>query len=267
MCKISAIVINIIILICYRLRINRFAWPKILKISYKRHNFYIKIRPGEFEQFESTIGFKLANHRSAKKLWKVCVEHHTFFRYVNQHSHSQIFVIYTSNNITDLWLLSRRPSLACSLALAPNSATPAGHITRLRRLWSSVQPRSLTEVWAVVAWRLAAWMVSRASRQFPWPPRVTSVLPGAGLGVNTRHGVVNEDPSKRHTMSHPPEHIPEIDSIDEKPLKDKENKDKKIKDEKQKVMIFIFIISSLSSTTLLIFFFFLASTVEKYAYN
>ncbi|KAJ4428152.1 hypothetical protein ANN_24167 [Periplaneta americana] len=63
-----------------RLRINRFAWPKILKISYKRHNFYIKIRPGEFEQYESTIGFKLANHRAAKKLWKVSVEHHTFFR-------------------------------------------------------------------------------------------------------------------------------------------------------------------------------------------
>ncbi|XP_077411634.1 band 4.1-like protein 3 isoform X3 [Vanacampus margaritifer] len=65
-----------------RLRINRFAWPKILKISYKRTNFYIKIRPGEFEQFESTIGFKLPNHRAAKRLWKVCVEHHTFFRLV-----------------------------------------------------------------------------------------------------------------------------------------------------------------------------------------
>lgn len=69
-------------LLVYRekLRINRFAWPKILKISYKRNNFYIKIRPGEFEQFESTIGFKLANHRAAKRLWKTCVEHHTFFR-------------------------------------------------------------------------------------------------------------------------------------------------------------------------------------------
>uniref|UniRef100_A0AAY4DZI7 FERM domain-containing protein n=1 Tax=Denticeps clupeoides TaxID=299321 RepID=A0AAY4DZI7_9TELE len=63
-----------------RLRINRFAWPKILKISYKRSNFYIKIRPGEAEQFESTVGFKLPNHRAAKKVWKVCVEHHTFFR-------------------------------------------------------------------------------------------------------------------------------------------------------------------------------------------
>ncbi|XP_029934697.1 band 4.1-like protein 3a [Myripristis murdjan] len=66
-----------------RLRINRFSWPKILKISYKRNNFYIKIRPGEFDQFESTIGFKLQNHRAAKRLWKVCVEHHSFFRLVS----------------------------------------------------------------------------------------------------------------------------------------------------------------------------------------
>ncbi|XP_038194484.1 band 4.1-like protein 2 isoform X4 [Arvicola amphibius] len=63
-----------------KLRINRFAWPKILKISYKRSNFYIKVRPAEPEQFESTIGFKLPNHRAAKRLWKVCVEHHTFYR-------------------------------------------------------------------------------------------------------------------------------------------------------------------------------------------
>ncbi|KAM6900746.1 band 4.1-like protein 3 [Xenentodon cancila] len=66
-----------------RLRINRFSWPKILKISYKRNNFYIKIRPGEFDQFESIIGFKLLNHRAAKRLWKVCVEHHSFFRLVS----------------------------------------------------------------------------------------------------------------------------------------------------------------------------------------
>ncbi|XP_006834731.1 PREDICTED: band 4.1-like protein 2 isoform X2 [Chrysochloris asiatica] len=66
-----------------RLRINRFAWPKILKISYKRSNFYIKVRPAELEQFESTIGFKLPKHRAAKRLWKVCVEHHTFYRLVS----------------------------------------------------------------------------------------------------------------------------------------------------------------------------------------
>lgn len=43
-----------------RLRINRFAWPKILKISYKRSNFYIKIRPGEvgFSQESLSEGWK-----------------------------------------------------------------------------------------------------------------------------------------------------------------------------------------------------------------
>lgn len=64
-----------------RLRINRFAWPKILKISYKRQYFYIKVRPGEFEQYEPTVVFKLPNRRAAKLCWKTCVEHHTFFRY------------------------------------------------------------------------------------------------------------------------------------------------------------------------------------------
>jgi hypothetical protein len=36
-------------LMVYRdhLRINRFAWPKILKISYKRNYFYLKLRAGE----------------------------------------------------------------------------------------------------------------------------------------------------------------------------------------------------------------------------
>ncbi|KPP70668.1 hypothetical protein Z043_110486 [Scleropages formosus] len=63
-----------------KLRINRFPWPKVLKISYKRSSFFIKIRPSEQEQYESTIGFKLPNYRASKKLWKVCVEHHTFFR-------------------------------------------------------------------------------------------------------------------------------------------------------------------------------------------
>uniref|UniRef100_A0A3B4Z392 FERM domain-containing protein n=1 Tax=Stegastes partitus TaxID=144197 RepID=A0A3B4Z392_9TELE len=71
-----------------RLRINRFSWPKILKISYKRNNFYIKIRPGEVRTHLSTTEEELTfsellNHRAAKRLWKVCVEHHSFFRLVS----------------------------------------------------------------------------------------------------------------------------------------------------------------------------------------
>jgi len=30
-----------------KLRINRFPWPKVLKLSYKRSNFFIKIRASE----------------------------------------------------------------------------------------------------------------------------------------------------------------------------------------------------------------------------
>uniref|UniRef100_A0A3Q2YH50 Protein 4.1 n=1 Tax=Hippocampus comes TaxID=109280 RepID=A0A3Q2YH50_HIPCM len=64
-----------------KLRINRFPWPKVLKVSYKRSSFFIKIRPSEqVEHYESAIGFKLPHYKAAKKLWKVCVEHHTFFR-------------------------------------------------------------------------------------------------------------------------------------------------------------------------------------------
>ncbi|CAF1331484.1 unnamed protein product, partial [Rotaria sordida] len=63
-----------------KLRINRFAWPKILKISYKRKYFFIKLRPSDFDRYESTIGFKLPTYRAAKSLWKIAVEHHAFFR-------------------------------------------------------------------------------------------------------------------------------------------------------------------------------------------
>ncbi|KAA0710688.1 Protein 4.1 [Triplophysa tibetana] len=66
-----------------KLRINRFPWPKVLKVSYKRSSFFIKIRPSDLEHYESAIGFKLPNYTAAKKLWKVCVEHHTFFRLVS----------------------------------------------------------------------------------------------------------------------------------------------------------------------------------------
>ncbi|KAG8324946.1 hypothetical protein J6590_079164 [Homalodisca vitripennis] len=151
----------------FRLRINRFAWPKILKISYKRHNFYVKIRPGEFEQYESTIGFKLANHRAAKKLWKVCVEHHTFFRLAS-----------------------------------PEPATKAGLFPRLgSRFRYSGRTHFETKKTSI----------ERPAPQFERSlsgRRLTSRSMDA-LGVPRAE---YNDASKRHTMSHPPDHIPEMDN-------------------------------------------------------
>ncbi|XP_058482142.1 protein 4.1-like isoform X5 [Solea solea] len=107
-----------------RLRINRFSWPKILKISYKRNNFYVKIRPGEFDQFESTIGFKLFNHRAAKRLWKVCVEHHSFFRLVSPEEPPKKFL-----SLGSKFRYSGRTQIQSRRASARISR-PAPHFTR-----------------------------------------------------------------------------------------------------------------------------------------
>lgn len=156
-------------LLVYRdkLRINRFAWPKILKISYKRNNFYIKIRPGEFEQYEATIGFKLANHRAAKKLWKSCVEHHTFFR-----------------------LMTPEPVQKSSLFPRFGSKFRYSGRTHYETKKAPVEREQ---------------------------PRFERSLTGKKLSSRSMDALALKDDqkekeNKRHTMSHPPDHIPDLDS-------------------------------------------------------
>ncbi|XP_076805084.1 band 4.1-like protein 2 isoform X2 [Clavelina lepadiformis] len=63
-------------------QINRFAWPRVIKLSYIRSKFYITIRPLDGDSELSMIGFKMPNHRAAKNVWKSGVEHHAFFRLI-----------------------------------------------------------------------------------------------------------------------------------------------------------------------------------------
>ncbi|XP_030639279.1 protein 4.1b isoform X2 [Chanos chanos] len=58
---------------------NRIPWPRIVKISYKRKIFHLRIRPSE-EDSETALVFTLSSHRACKRLWKTCGEHHSFFR-------------------------------------------------------------------------------------------------------------------------------------------------------------------------------------------
>uniref|UniRef100_A0A034V761 Moesin/ezrin/radixin homolog 1 n=1 Tax=Bactrocera dorsalis TaxID=27457 RepID=A0A034V761_BACDO len=169
-------------LLVYRdkLRINRFAWPKILKISYKRHHFYIKIRPGDFEQFESTIGFKLASHQAAKKLWKSCVEHHTFFR-----------------------------------LMTPEPPTKSSLFPRFGSKYR-YSGRTLYE--------------SKRNPIDRTAPKFDRSLSGRRLTSRSMDALAmaekEKDAQKRHTMGHPPEHIPDFESPRSRsPLK----KDKKEK--------------------------------------
>lgn len=69
-------------LIVYKgqLRSHRFPWAKIIKIAYKRNTFTVRLRPGEIEDEPQDIVYKLDNNAEAKRLWRIAVEHHGFFR-------------------------------------------------------------------------------------------------------------------------------------------------------------------------------------------
>ncbi|XP_062535544.1 protein 4.1 homolog isoform X4 [Armigeres subalbatus] len=163
-------------LLVYRdkLRINRFAWPKILKISYKRNNFYIKIRPGEFEQYESTIGFKLENHRAAKKLWKACVEHHTFFR-----------------------LMTPEPSSKSGLFPRLGSKFRYSGRTHYETRKTPVDRPAPDFKRSLTGKRLSSRSMDALGQQEK---------------ERTAFKDPNKDGNKRHTMSHPPDHIPDLES-------------------------------------------------------
>ncbi|XP_055528959.1 protein 4.1 homolog isoform X3 [Wyeomyia smithii] len=163
-------------LLVYRdkLRINRFAWPKILKISYKRNNFYIKIRPGEFEQYESTIGFKLENHRAAKKLWKACVEHHTFFR-----------------------LMTPEPTSKSGLFPRLGSKFRYSGRTHYETRKTPVDRPAPDFKRSLTGKRLSSRSMDALGQQEK---------------EKAAYKDPNKDANKRHTMSHPPDHIPDLES-------------------------------------------------------
>ncbi|XP_027052365.1 band 4.1-like protein 3 [Pocillopora verrucosa] len=62
--------------------INKFVWPKIVKIAFKKKKFTLTIRAAsESDYYAATVlSFKLGSLRATKRLWKVGVEHHSFFR-------------------------------------------------------------------------------------------------------------------------------------------------------------------------------------------
>ncbi|XP_063607277.1 protein 4.1 homolog isoform X4 [Penaeus indicus] len=199
-------------LLVYRdkLRINRFAWPKILKISYKRSNFYIKIRPGEFETFESTIGFKLPNHKAAKRLWKVCVEHHTFFRLMTpEPPQKQGLWPRLGSKFRYSGRTQYQSRMAANLSDRNN---PEFERTLSRRKLSSRSMDGQRAQGTGLTYDPESAQKNASNlSQGPLPPHTA---------LGTRTGETPEM-SKRHTMSHPPPHIP---GLEDAPGKDGANK-------------------------------------------
>ncbi|KPJ03025.1 Protein 4.1-like [Papilio xuthus] len=59
---------------------NRFPWTKIIKISYKKRLFTLRLRAGECDDWHTCLSFRLPTTRACKTLWRCSVEHHIFFR-------------------------------------------------------------------------------------------------------------------------------------------------------------------------------------------
>ena len=60
--------------------LNRLAWPAIIELSYKRDFFFVKVRAGSVLNTDARIGFVCPTAGIAKRIWRIAVEHHHFFR-------------------------------------------------------------------------------------------------------------------------------------------------------------------------------------------
>ncbi|XP_062306747.1 FERM, ARHGEF and pleckstrin domain-containing protein 2 isoform X3 [Osmerus eperlanus] len=65
-------------------KINTFNWSKIRKLSFKRKRFLIKLHPEVHGPHQETLEFMMASRDQCKIFWKNCVEHHSFFRLLDQ---------------------------------------------------------------------------------------------------------------------------------------------------------------------------------------
>ncbi|XP_055260060.1 FERM, ARHGEF and pleckstrin domain-containing protein 2 isoform X2 [Moschus berezovskii] len=65
-------------------RINTFNWSRLRKLSFKRKRFLIKLHPEVHGPYQDTLEFVLGSRNECKSFWKICVEHHAFFRLLDQ---------------------------------------------------------------------------------------------------------------------------------------------------------------------------------------
>nr|XP_051685336.1 FERM, ARHGEF and pleckstrin domain-containing protein 2 isoform X2 [Oryctolagus cuniculus] len=65
-------------------KINTFNWSKVRKLSFRRKRFLIKLHPEVHGPYQDTLEFLLGTRDECKSFWKLCVEHHAFFRLADQ---------------------------------------------------------------------------------------------------------------------------------------------------------------------------------------
>ncbi|PAV85839.1 hypothetical protein WR25_01950 [Diploscapter pachys] len=63
------------------IKVNEFPWSNIMKLSFKRKQFFIQVRLSD-DQTDAVITFTMNSPPICKEYWKTCVENHTFFRLI-----------------------------------------------------------------------------------------------------------------------------------------------------------------------------------------
>uniref|UniRef100_A0A8B9K9T0 FERM, ARHGEF and pleckstrin domain-containing protein 2 n=1 Tax=Astyanax mexicanus TaxID=7994 RepID=A0A8B9K9T0_ASTMX len=76
-------------------KINTFNWSKIRKLSFKRKRFLIKLHPDVHGPHRDTLEFLMASRDQCKIFWKSCVEHHSFFRLLDQPQPKSKAILFT----------------------------------------------------------------------------------------------------------------------------------------------------------------------------
>ncbi|KAI4889002.1 hypothetical protein NFI96_019103 [Prochilodus magdalenae] len=76
-------------------KINTFNWSKIRKLSFKRKRFLIKLHPEVHGPHRDTLEFLMASRDQCKIFWKSCVEHHSFFRLLDQPQPKSKAILFT----------------------------------------------------------------------------------------------------------------------------------------------------------------------------
>ncbi|KAI1703464.1 FERM central domain-containing protein [Ditylenchus destructor] len=64
--------------------VNSFPWAAIVKLSFKRKTFLLRIKTvdSKNEEIDTELSFNALSPQNCKMLWKSCIEHHTFFRLI-----------------------------------------------------------------------------------------------------------------------------------------------------------------------------------------
>ncbi|KAH9281428.1 Band 4.1-like protein 2 [Echinococcus granulosus] len=172
-----------------RIRLQRFSWPRIIKLSYRKRHFIMIVRSLDEDQSERTYAFRCATPQRAKRLWTLCVEHHNFFR-LRSYEHSRkpsVLPGFSSRKFT-----YNQPGMANSLGDLTGSEAVPSHRPQpaIRRMQPQRKRISSTDqTWFTLPHGVNPSTYAVDAFQYQYAPQIASdaSLGGDGVGYSFEH--------------------------------------------------------------------------------